>query len=603
LCHVLGKLGISDAGTLALIWRLFSQNFWRHRRRYAFAFALMGVAAAATTLSATIIKYVVDEIFVAHNLNMLVPLSMGIIALSLTKGFAAYSQEVVLSRLGNRIVAENQRRVYDHLLQFGVGEFNARSSSDLIMVVNNSVNAVREVLNMIVLSVGRDFLTLVSLVGVMVVQAPTLSIIALVIAPIAILGVTRLIRRVRQIASAEFVLSTQLIQTIQETVRGAVVIKSFNLSSYMRGRMNDAVAALLQRANKMIRLQARTGPLMEGLGGIAIGLITLYSGWVTIVGHQTPGGLTAFLMAFLLAYEPAKRLARLHVNLERQMVGVRAFFTTLDQRPSPTEATDLPALVFSSATIEFKDVTFGYRPRVPVLKALSFRITTDSKVALVGPSGGGKTTILNLIPRLYDIQSGSVMIDGQDIRGVSAESVRRHIALVNQDTFLFAGSVHENIRIGRLNASDVEVEAAARDAHAHDFITTLQRGYDTYVGENGVQLSGGQRQRIAIARAFLKRAPIILLDEATSALDSESERQVQIALDRLMEGRTIIVIAHRLSTILNADRILVIDAGRIVEEGTHRELLANGGLYESLYRHQFARRPDLPRLVSGLAEA
>jgi ABC-type multidrug transport system fused ATPase/permease subunit len=284
------------------------------------------------------------------------------------------------------------------------------------------------------------------------------------------------------------------------------------------------------------------------------------------------------------------------------MVGVRAFFGALDGPVSVTETANAPPLAFSSGAIEFKEVTFGYRPRTPVLNALSFRITTDSTVALVGPSGGGKTTILNLIPRLYDIQSGSVLIDGQDIRSVSSDSVRRHIALVNQDTFLFAGSVRENIRIGRLDASDADVEAAARDAYAHDFIAALQKGYDTYVGENGVQLSGGQRQRIAIARAFLKQAPIILLDEATSALDSESERQVQLALDRLMEGRTIIVIAHRLSTILNADRILVIDAGRIVEEGTHRELLAKGGLYESLYRHQFAERPERPRLVPGLAK-
>ena len=207
--------------------------------------------------------------------------------------------------------------------------------------------------------------------------------------------------------------------------------------------------------------------------------------------------------------------------------------------------------------------------------------------------------MLALIPRLYDVESGAVTIDGQDLRSVSAESVRRHIALVSQDTYLFGGTVRENIRIGRLDASDAEVEAAGRDAHAQDFIAALAAGYDTDVGENGVQLSGGQRQRIAIARAFLKRAPIILLDEATSALDSESERQVQLALDRLMQGRTIIVIAHRLSTILNADRILVIDAGRIVEEGTHRELLAQGGLYESLYRHQFAEKPERPRLVSG----
>jgi ATP-binding cassette, subfamily B, bacterial MsbA len=382
-------------------------------------------------------------------------------------------------------------------------------------------------------------------------------------------------------------------------VHGAVIVKAFNLNPYMSGRMNQAIAALEQRANKMNRLQARTGPLMETLGGISIGLVTLYSGWATIVGGHTPGDFMAFITAFLLAYEPAKRLARLHVNLEASMIGVQAIFGILDKAPDRTEVSAGPPLAFTSGTIEFRDVTFAYRPDTPVLNGLNFRIESDSKVALVGPSGGGKTTMLALIPRLYDVDSGAVTIDGQDLRDVTAESVRRHVALVSQDTFLFGGTVRENIRIGRLDASDAEVEAAGRDAHAHDFIAALSHGYDTSVGENGVQLSGGQRQRIAIARALLKGAPIILLDEATSALDSESERQVQLALDRLMEGRTIIAIAHRLSTILNADHILVIDAGRIVEEGTHRELLAKGGLYESLYRHQFAEKPERPRLVIG----
>jgi ATP-binding cassette subfamily B protein len=601
LSPLLHRLGFRDSGTLKLVWRLFSANFWNHWRSYLLAVGLMVITAGTTAYSARIIKDVVDEIFIARNLSMLVPLSMAIIGLSLTKGFASYFQEVVMGRIGNRIVAENQRRVYDHLLKFGAGHFTTQSSSSLIMVVSSGANAVRDVLNMVVLSVGRDFLTLFALLSVMIVQAPFLAIIALVVAPIAITGVTRLMRRVRHIARAEFMLGTRLIQTIQETVQGAVILKAFNLSPYMSDRMNQAIAALEQRANKINRLQARTGPLMEALGGISIGLVTLYSGWATIVGGHTPGDFMAFITAFLLAYEPAKRLARLHVNLESSMVGVRAIFGILDEVPGPTEISEGPPLAFTSGTIEFHDVTFAYRRDTPVLNGLNFRIESDSKVALVGPSGGGKTTMLALIPRLYDVDSGAVTIDGQDLRDVPAESVRRHIALVSQDTFLFGGTVRENIRIGRLDAGDAEVEAAGRDAHAHDFIAALKDGYDTNVGENGVQLSGGQRQRIAIARAFLKRAPIILLDEATSALDSESERQVQLALDRLMEGRTIIVIAHRLSTILNADRILVVDGGRIVEEGTHRELLAKGGLYESLYRHQFAEKPERPRLVSGVA--
>jgi ATP-binding cassette subfamily B protein len=390
------------------------------------------------------------------------------------------------------------------------------------------------------------------------------------------------------LAEAEFTLGTRVIETVQETVRGAAIIKTFNLNAYMRDRMSEAVHAIEERANNIIRLQALSGPIMETLGGISIGLVALYSGWATIVGGQTPGDFMAFATAFLLAYEPAKRLARLHVTLQASMVGLRFLFGVLDLEPSETEVSGTGELQFKRGIIEFRNVNFEYRPATPVLKDINFYVDKSKKVALVGPSGGGKTTILGLIPRLYDPTSGQVLIDGEDIRGVSSGSLRDHIALVSQDTFLFSGTVRENIALGCRDADSAAVEAAARDAHAHDFIMALPFGYETNVGENGVQLSGGQRQRLAIARALLKRAPIILLDEATSALDSDSERHVQVAMDRLMEGRTIIVIAHRLSTVINADLILVVDRGRIVEQGQHHELLALGGLYERFYRHQFA---------------
>ena len=294
----------------------------------------------------------------------------------------------------------------------------------------------------------------------------------------------------------------------------------------------------------------------------------------------------------LLAYEPAKRLARLRVNLEMSLVGLRLLYSILDTPPGPTETETGPELKYGEGTIEFRNVTFAYRPGVQILKSISFKIVKNSKVALVGPSGAGKTTILSLLPRLYDVRAGEIRIDGQDIRSVSPRSLREHFAVVSQDTYLFAGNIRENIRLGRPTATDAEVIEAATDAFAHDFIKEMKQGYDTDVGENGVQLSGGQRQRIAIARAILKRAPILLLDEATSSLDSQAERIVQLALDRLMQNRTTIVVAHRLSTIINADRVMVLDQGKVVQQGTHRELLAKGGLYRELYEHQFA---DLPR--------
>ncbi len=581
-----------DSGSLAIIRRLLADNFANHWKKYAIAFGFMAVVSAMTALSAWLMRDIVNTIFVDRRADLVLPLSLAIVAIFTVKGLATYAQEITMSRIGNRIVAENQQRAFDHVLGFGVDYFGTHSSSDLIMRITGGAGAIRDVLNMLIVSLGRDLLTLIGLVAVMVSQAPLLSIVAFVAGPVAILGVAKLIKRIRAYATSEFQFATRAIQIIQETVHGAKIVKAFNLGGHMRDQMGEAVRAVEVRANKIARLQARTSPLMEALGGISIGGVMAYAGLSTISGTQTPGEFMAFATALLLAYEPAKRLARLHVNLGAGMIGVEMLFQLLDTPSSTTEAPTERRLVLVDGLIEFRDVEFAYRPNEPVLKGISFQIAKNKKVALVGPSGGGKTTIFSLIARFYDVSGGRILIDAQDIRSASAESVRRQISFVSQDIYLFSGTVRDNIRIGRLDATDDEIVQAAREAHAHEFIIELPSGYDSNVGENGVQLSGGQRQRIAIARAMVKNSPILLLDEATSALDSESEKHVQEALDRLMRGRTIMVIAHRLSTVLDADQIVVIDRGRIVAQGSHRELIAKGGLYERLYQHQFADRSD-----------
>jgi ATP-binding cassette subfamily B protein len=364
------------------------------------------------------------------------------------------------------------------------------------------------------------------------------------------------------------------------------LVKAFGLEDEMRRRLAKSVAEVEHESNKMARAANRASPLMETLGGFTIALATIYGGYRVIETGATPGEFVSFLAAFLLAYEPAKRLARLNIDLNNNLVGVRVLYEVIDSPSGEPSDDGLPPLKLTTARLEFADVHFAYHAGTPVLRGMSFVAQPGKLTALVGPSGGGKSTVLSLILRFYDADAGSILIDGQDIATVSRRSLREETAYVGQIVHLFRGTIRENIALGRLDASEAEIVAAAKAAHAHDFILALPAGYDAQVGEHGLQLSGGQRQRIAVARALIKDAPIILLDEATAALDSESERHVQEAIAELCKGRTTIVIAHRLSTIMHADCILVVESGLIVESGRHDELLRKGGRYASFYRLQ-----------------
>jgi ATP-binding cassette subfamily B protein len=573
-------------GAPALIRRLLAKHALHHRKLYIAAFLMMGVAAACTALSAYLLGDVVNQAYVHKNFHALLIVGIAAFGLFALKGAATYGQQVIMMRIGNRIVADNQRRMFDKLLTENIGFFSDRHSSEFIARLTTGATAANLVLSLLITSIGRDLFTLIGLFAVMVIQDPVMSLVGLIIAPPAIIMLRKMVKRVRAIIKVQFTGGTQTIETLQETLQGLRVVKAFTLEDEMRHRFDASVSAVQHEADKWARVANRASPIMETLGGLAICLAIIYSGYLIIYKGAAPGAFISFLAAFLLAYEPAKRLARLNLELNNHLVGLRMLFEVMDSPATEPSDDDKPALRLADARVEFSDVRFFYRTGEPVLRGMSFVAEPGKVTALVGPSGGGKSTVLNLLLRFFEAGSGTITIDGQNIAQVSRRSLRRQIAYVGQTVHLFRGTVRDNIRYGKLGASEAETVAAAKAAHAHDFIMSFPQGYDTPVGEHGMQLSGGQRQRIEIARALIKDAPIILLDEATASLDSESERHVQEALAELCKGRTTLVIAHRLSTIMHADCILVIENGAMIESGRHDELLRKGGRYASFYRLQ-----------------
>jgi ATP-binding cassette subfamily B protein len=570
------------------IWRLLSENIREQRKYYAIAVGAMVLVAVTTASVAWIMRYIVDAMTVPENRGTVMLVAASVALIFMVKGAATYVQVVALSRAGNRIVARQQVKLYDKLLRQGVSFFNLTESSDLLMRVTQSAQMARAIVDLIVTSFVRDLLTLIGLIVVMFWQQPALSAIAILIGPLAVIGVRMLLMKVRGIMQQEMASLAEIIKVIQETSTGIRIIKAFALEERMAQRMAGAVRDVEKRSNAIVRLEAITSPLMDTLSGFAIAAVVALSA-VQIAGLEgtSPGQLMSFVTALLMAYEPAKRLSRMRITIEANMVGVRMMFGLLDQPETLTEATGARAMDPGPGRIAFDAVTFAYGADRPILRDLTLLFEPGRTTALVGPSGGGKSTILNLIMRLYDPQAGTVRIDGHDLREVTFQSLRDRISFVGQDTFLFSATVADNIRFGSPGASDDDVVAACRAANAHEFIEGLAQGYQTQVGENGAFLSGGQKQRLAIARAILRDAPILLLDEATSALDSRSEALVQEALQHLTRGRTTVVIAHRLSTVLGADKICVIEEGRLAEEGTAQTLLTRRGPFRGLYDQQF----------------
>jgi subfamily B ATP-binding cassette protein MsbA len=583
----------SPIRAIPILRRLFKDEGSQHTKSYAIAIAAGAVEASMGGLIAWLIGPVMRAMGgQTPSMGHIAGLAALVVLVFLVRGAASYMKDTVLARIGNSIIASVQKRLFNHVVQQDMNYFTSRLSTEMVASNNFVANSSRLASNLLVNSVS-NVLQVGSLIAVMIIRDPLLALSALIVMPPAVVGIRYITKRIGRVVKRQYKSSAQITGVIQETSQGIRVVKSFGMEEAMRRRMDAGVQEARSAANKMAGLSNRSGPIMETMAGLAVAAVIIYGGWRITTGALTVDGLISFLFAFLTAYAPSKALAKVNVDINAAVAGVGMFYDIIDTpaREGAMESAK-PAFVNKGGHIVFDQVRFGYNKDEPVLRDLSLVAEAGKTTALVGQSGGGKSTIVNMILRFYDPQSGTISIDGQDTSTVSVASVREAMAYVGQDVFLFAGTIRENIAFGKPGASQEAIEAAAKAAYAHDFIERFDQGYGSEVGERGLQLSGGQRARIAIARAILRDASIILLDEATAALDSESEQAVQNALDDLCAGRTVVVIAHRLQTVQQADKICVIEAGRVVEEGSHEALLAKSGRYAFLHAVQFREDPE-----------
>ncbi len=595
-----------DETTIALVGRLMRNHIRPHLWRIAFALLCMTIAAASTAALAKLMEPVLDDVFLQRDESQLLGIGVMVFAVFLAKGFGTFGQAVLMNYVGYRIIADFQIRMFAHLMRADLAFFQNTAAGSLVSRFINDVQVLRKAVSDSLTGLGKDTLTLIFLVAVMFYQDWVLAAVAFFAFPTAVLPIVKIGRRMRRV-SANTQDEIGLFSTLlDEAFQGARHVKAYGMEAYETERATKAVNRIFRLLFKATTTRALSHPIMETLGGVAIVAVIVYGGSQVISGAKTPGTFFSFMTALILAYEPMKKLANLNANVQEGLAAAQRIFTLIDVEPTIVTRPGAHALEVTGGTIRFEDVDFGYGGEKSALTQVSLEVPAGRTVALVGPSGAGKSTILNLIPRFYDVDGGRVTIDGHDVREVTIESLRANIGLVSQEISLFDDTVRANIAYGRPNASDEEIRAAARLAGAEGFIDELDAGYDTHVGGRGVKLSGGQRQRLAIARAMLKNAPILLLDEATSALDANTESQVQAALATLMRGRTTVVVAHRLSTVVDADIIYVMDGGRVLEHGSHAELMARGGAYARLYARQIAEEvpeADGPPRIGPAARA
>ena len=579
-----------DDDTKILVGRIWRDYLTHHKKTLAWGIFAMLMVAIATTAQARLIQPAFDYILEGRDPSI-IWLVVGLFVFScIMKGVFNYLQTIAMMKIGYQTIADMQGQMFKSLISNDIQHLDNEGTSKQISRFTSDVHYLRDTVSKVFVSVGREIFVIIGLLALCFSMNWQMSLVAFVVLPIIIIPVAKLGKRIRSISTDSQVEMAEMTAIIDDALKGARQVKAYNMQAYEQERSQATFDRLKKLANKVIRTKSISYPFMETVMGIMLGGIMAWGGYNIYLGEITVGTFMTFFVAISAAYQPIRSLANLNASLQQGLSAAKRIFDVIDARPTITDKKSAKPLDLKKGTLEFNNVDFYYDINEPILQNITLKAQPKQTIALVGQSGGGKSTILNLIPRFYDVIAGDITIDGQNIKNVTLQSLREHIAVVSQDTWLFNDTIAKNIEYGRMGASHDDIVTAAKSANAHDFIEQLPDGYNTPVGERGLRLSGGQRQRIAIARAMLKNAPILLLDEATSALDTESERKVQQALEKLMTNRTTLVIAHRLSTIVNAHKIYVIEQGKIIESGNHKTLMQKNGTYKKLYSIQNANK-------------